>query len=155
MTLTQSISHCVEKPPWRVNVPGLGRTVEMGDIVHGIVGGVAVVALFLPAVLLVGAGVLAFAAPVGAAAGFGVRRWSPSGIGWRAFFSAFLTYHIRRKQRSPAVGGAPGGAGARGGVVYLSLFAPPPLFVKFVPEQRKILTPKHVPVGAGYEPRPD
>jgi len=147
--LTQSISHCVEKPPWRVNVPGLGRTVEMGDITHGLLGSVAGVLLFLPAPALFGPGVLALAGPAGAAGGFAVRRWSPSNIGWRNFFSAFLTYHIRRKQRRA------GAVGGHGGVVYLSLFAPPPLFVRFVPRQRKLLTPRHVPVGPGYEPRPE
>lgn len=122
----------------------------MGDIVHSVMGGVAMVLLVLPLVVLTSAAVLAFAAPLGAAAGFAVRRWSPGGIGWRNFFSSYLSHQVRKKQRNLT-----GMDGDHGGVPYLSLFAPPPLFVQFEPEQHKILTPKHVSVGPGYKIRPD
>jgi len=147
--LLQSIGHCVEKPPWRVNVPILGRTVEMGDIIHCCLGAGLLSVLVLPVAALTTSAVLAAAAPAGATAGFLVRRYSPGQIGWRNFFAAFLTHHIRRKHRQSTMV-----SDNQRGVVYLSLWAPPPVFVRIAEQRRRQLIAGHVPVSAGYKPRP-
>lgn len=144
--LRKCITHCVEKPPWRINIPGVGRTVLMGDIVHAAAGAATMLIITLPATLIFGGAMAMFALIIGAPAGILVNKWSPGKMGWRYFMAVFLRFHARRIAQ-------PGKAKA---VMYLGLYARPPRHARISSsEQRTMLTPRHVQVGPGYKIRPD
>lgn len=149
--LRQSLTHVVQKPPWRIHVPGTGRTIEMGDIVHSVLGAMVMVMVSLPLLLFFNPTVLLFFAPVGVLCGLLVRRWTPGDIGWRNYISAAVRYHICRKKSRKACGGSK----EHRGVKYINLWAPPPLFADMTSGERSVWMPQHIAVGENYELRPE
>lgn len=149
--LFQSIEHCVKSPPWRIAIPAVGKTIEMGDIIHGICGALVLSIFATPVALIAGGIVLIPAAMLGIGGGLMVRRFSPGQTGWRNFFSAFLSHHLRRKQ---AYKEETTPESQTGGVVYLSMWSSP-VFLRLSKAKRGVLISRHVPVGTGYKPRSD
>lgn len=99
------ITDLVEKPPWRIAVPILARTIEFGDLAAGAAGFAVSLPLMIP-MFLIGLPIFfpTFVVLFCVLGSITFRYLSPQQIGWRNYITAAWGYYLAL--RSARSGGA-------------------------------------------------